>query len=165
MGPDNPFVKFFLIAILVAVAAHFGLKWKNEQERQVQATVTAVRTIAAELTKESGSNIEAISTAVSPLHEVSFSNLSKGLLLVGSTQEEYVAAELILLRIYEIDRTAVISTHIKLEGKGSNWPWVFDGESAKLEPFRLEPGAEVGSMEKLMTMYREQGMLRKPWKQ
>lgn len=165
MGPDSPFVKIGIFIVFAAVVTHFVMQYKNEQDRQVKVTVEAVQKIAAELQNKEGTDVDTVASYITPLHTVSFGNLTKGLEKTGPSVEEYVAAELILLRVYEIDRTASIETHIKLEGGGKNWPWVFDGQSARLEPFEIDKGNEVGPINFLLQMYREQGRPRKPWRQ
>ena len=163
MGPDNIFVKIFIALIFIAVIAHFALGYKNEQDRQVQATVDAVKSIASELTSDKGTNVDAITAAIAPLHEVSLNNILEGLKKTGPTKEEYVGAELVLLRVFELDINANIATHIQIEGKGAYWPWVFDGDDVRLDPFKIDSGKEIGSIADLLQMYKEQGKPRKPW--
>ncbi len=164
MGPDNIFVKILIVLILVGVVAHFGLGYKNEQNRQVKATTDAITAIAATVADGGTADVDSVTAAIAPLHEVSYGNLIEGVRRAGSSVGEYVGAEVILLRIYELGPTDNIKTRIKIEGAGNNWPWVFDGDKVTLEPFKIDSGTELGTINDLITMYEEQGELRKPWR-
>lgn len=164
MGPDNIFVKILVTLILVGVVAHFVIKYRDEQARQVKVTQNAIQTVADQVAGGATADVDAVTAAISPLHDCSYSNIIEGIRQSGASAEEYIGCEIILLRMYELIPTANIKTRIKIEGSGPYWPWTFEGDQAKLDPFKMDSGSEVGSINDLITMYEQQGTLRKPWR-
>lgn len=139
-------------------------RFNTARKMEVEKVVTAISETAAILRESGGQDPERIASAIARIEDVSLGTIEKGIAKTDEGYAEYIAVELILRRIFELDRTAFLYSVIERRSNTpKSYPWTIEGETATIEPFELEP-EEPGRVSYLFESFSSQGDPRKPWR-
>ena len=164
MYSSNNVTKVIVYAALVGGVFFLVNKYNTARKMEVEIVVVAIGETAAAITESGGQDPVRIASAVAKIEGSTLDNVEKAIAKIDDGYAEYVAAELILRRIFELDRTAFLSSGIvRQRYTPKSYPWTFEGETVSLEPFELTP-EKPGIVRHLFTSFSSQGYPRRPWR-
>lgn len=127
-------LKWAVVLVLVGV----GAWWLYDMQQKRPLDANGIKGVAQKIagivgdtkTELSNTDMPSVEFEANRAAAVSIETLNNGLLMLGSSREEYVAAELLLLRVYSTAPDGYVSC---IEGD----PWSVSGELVQLSPFEI----------------------------
>lgn len=163
MGRVWSFVKAVVVLGLIGAAGWFVWQKANEQPpsaRDVRQVAYAVsRIIGPAKTELTQTDKPSVEFQVDKLLEADVETIKAGLMLLGpkATRAEYVAAELILLRVFENKPEGYVS---RVDGV----PWEVTGSISQMGQFEIDRTTyDPDSIEEMVKAFGPSATPREPW--
>ncbi len=137
MGLLGQFLKVVILLGIVGAIAYFIYQKSNEGPMRGADVKTIAMDIAViigeEKTELTTTDKPSVEFQVGKLNDASLETIRDGLCLLdpGTTRAQYIAAELILLRIYEQRPDGYVS---RVDGE----PWDVSGDLSQMGPFEMD---------------------------
>lgn len=164
MYSSSNVTKVILYAALIGVVIFFVNKLNAARRMEVDMVVAAIGETAAAVTESGGQDTERIASAVTKIEDASLGTVKKAIAKIEDGYAEYIAVELVLRRIYEMDRTAILRSGIERQKyTPKSYPWTIEGETVLLEPFEIK-SEPPGKIKFLFETFSSQGSPRRPWR-
>jgi hypothetical protein len=149
--------KWMLAIAAVGLGAYWIYQW-NESRPLTEEDVTSIAQKIAGIvgdtkTELNSTDLAAVEYDANKMVPLSTTMLTKGLLKLGNSRQEHVAAEIILLRVFQ---TAPDKYPSAIDGD----PWTDQGGTLKLGTFQIVREGEIGSVEDMLSAFNG-GMLRR----
>ncbi|MCH8980112.1 MAG: hypothetical protein IH945_12850 [Armatimonadetes bacterium] len=164
MYSSSNVTKVIIYAAVIGGVIFLVNNFNTAKKEEVETVAAAIRETAAAITESGGQDPERIALAVAKMEEVSLGTVEKAIAKIDDGPAEFIAVELVLRRIFEPNRTAYLPSGIERERYTSKtYPWIFEGETARLEPFEVmsDPPEKV---QFIFGTFSSQGSPRKPWR-
>ena len=164
MYSSSNVTKVIIYAAVIGGVIFLVNKFNTAKREEVEMVVAAFGETAAAITESGGQDPARIALAVAKMEEVSLGTVEKAISKVDDGPAEYVAVELVLRRIFQPNRTAYLPSGIERERYTSATdPWIFEGETVRLEPFEIKSDPPE-KIKFIFGTFSSQGYPRKPWR-
>ena len=164
MYSSSNVTKVIIYAAVIGGVIYGVNRFQANRREAVSSIVVTIEEVAALLEQTGGRDPEAIALVIAKLEDSSLADIKEAIGRVEDGPAQYIAVELVLRRIFEMRRSAILRSGIDRKRRAPEiYPWNLEGESASLEPFEIK-SSSPDKLKFIFDTFESQGNPRRPWK-